>query len=281
MFIKLTRIMKNLLACLFIILNGVVWAQTVTETTLDVTDQKVLSMDLEYGDAKISTWDKNEIYITTTVDINNGMLDEYFEIDVKDRRNEIHVKTELDDRAFKGNDFMVYKKKDKVSETDCKRKCKSSCKSNSYSKGIGNVRNKKNQSYNVDIEMIIKVPRNMILDITSEFGEIEIENPTEEVTVNSTFGGVKVIIDRNLKNDLELDSKFKFVDLTVAEDAQYDLNLYTEFGSLYTDFDKEVSDGMQNSQDEAFKQDIYTLINGGGPNVKLASAFGNVYLRKY
>jgi len=262
-------------------------AQTSIESTIDVTSQTKLSLNAQYADIEVTSWDGDQIIIEGTVDIDDGKLDEYFNMDVNDKRDVIYVESSVDEKAFKGNSFMIFKKQEQISADKCKSKytsyCKSraNCISNCRSNRKGDKSNIDRVSYNVDIILNIKVPKNMILDISAEYGEVELNNPTQEVIVRNTFGGVKAIIPSSRLNDIELESKFKFVDLTISEDAQYDLSLYTEFGSLYTDFDNEVSNGMTTSIEEAFKQDIRSTINGGGTKVKLSSNFGNVYLRKY
>ena len=101
------------------------------------------------------------------MDINDGKLDEYFEMDVNEKGDVVYIESNVDEKAFKGESFTIFKKNDKDSKKDCKSKCKSSCKSSGKAKiyNNGNSYNSKGINYNMDILLTIKVPKNMILDI--------------------------------------------------------------------------------------------------------------------
>lgn len=78
------------------------FAQKIIEKTLPFSKNQKIDLDLKFGDLiQVHAWDKNEVYIKATIDINNGKLDDALLMDFKSSTSEIKVTVDFDKELIK------------------------------------------------------------------------------------------------------------------------------------------------------------------------------------
>ena len=108
----------------------------------------------------------------------------------------------------------------------------------------------------MDIQIEIKVPRNIETRIESVYGMVEVKDFAGPLTVDATYGGV---------------------DAALLEKSTGELIAETNYGQIYTNLD--IKFGGEQSRIENF----HTYVSakpGSGPRYDFESKYGNVYLRK-
>lgn len=97
--------MKNLiLSALFSFLTGAVaFAQSkVVEKTLPVAANQTVDLQLKFGnDIKITAWDKPEVYVKVTYQINSGRLNDALQLDFNTNPDGVRVAVDLDHQLLK------------------------------------------------------------------------------------------------------------------------------------------------------------------------------------
>lgn len=223
-------------------------AQTPVNKTIPVKPGQKITMYFDYPNLiKVSTWDKNEIIITGTVNINAGENDNAFVLETTENGNTIQVRSEIKDMKNLPRRYMVTRGDQKILFKD-----KSDLKK--YQNENGTEFNSVSTGPDIDIELEVKVPRNMETRIESVYGLVEIKNFNGPLTVEATYGGVDAALQQSTTGEL------------IAE---------TNYGQIYSNLDLKFA----SSKEEDFH--IYvTAKPGNGPRYSFESKYGNVYIRK-
>src|SRR5688572_11484821 len=86
--------------CCFL-LNAAV-AQKIINKVFPYSKEQSVDLHLKFGqNIIVKGWDKNEVSIKISVDINNNKLNEAFTADFKSTANEISVETDFDEKMLK------------------------------------------------------------------------------------------------------------------------------------------------------------------------------------
>jgi hypothetical protein len=201
------------------------------------TGQKVI-LNLRFADKiEVKTWNKKELFIRANVSINGGLLNEAHKIDTVMDDNAIEISTGFDEDIIKNSGF-----------NNCGGKNRSQYNFDGRRGGRG---------YNIchTINYTVFLPAETDLEMETISGDIAIANMKSEVEAKTVSGAVDVIIARNQKADILLESVT---------------------GRAYTEpamFSR--PDGLQ----VLLSRKISGQLNGGGKNVHLESVSGNVRLR--
>jgi hypothetical protein len=225
-------------------------AQTPINKIIPVQSGQSIVMHFDYPEMiKVTTWEKNEIAIQGTVDINGGENDDAFVLessqsgDVVDIRSEIRDMKKLPERVTIVDDGQKIMFKDKA---EFKK----------YQQAHGKHFNIVSFGPNIDIVLEIKVPKGVTTRVESVYGMVEIKGFNGPLTVDATYGGVDAALTE------------KSVGEIVAE---------TNYGEIFTNFD------VKFGGDNFAQEDFHTLVSakpGSGPKYNFESKYGNVYLRK-
>ena len=241
--------MKAILASAILCAAITASAQTAINKTVPVTKGQTIRLKFDYpSPVKISTWDKNEISITGTVSINGGEHDDAFQLDVRNSSGTIYIKNEIKNMDAIPHRITVHDGDTKIvfrNKSEWKKYQDEHGKSNNVNMGI-----------DMEIELEIKVPRNVDTDVECVYGMVEVREFIGPLTVQATYGGVDASLTE--KNIGEL----------IAE---------TNYGNIYSNLDLDVN------KDGAREEDFHILVRanpGTGPRYKFESPYGNVYLRK-
>ncbi|MEM6396123.1 MAG: hypothetical protein AAF741_07225 [Bacteroidota bacterium] len=135
------------------------------------------------------------------------------------------------------------------------------------------------QVHSVKSILEVRVPDNLTLEATSDYGAIKGQNLVNLVSVESTYGLVEMIFDDSLPHDdLKLISEYAEVDLTLPDHLGAQLFMATEHGDLLSDFDMEID--VQNSQEDVYLKRVMARLNGGGTRIYCSATYSNIYVRK-
>jgi lia operon protein LiaG len=145
----------------------------------------------------------------------------------------------------------------------------------------------------------LKVPDNLALEITRdcaggretlisnmkneiEFNGchgIELKNVTGPLVISTISGSVNVVFTELSKDKpISIASVSGAVDVTVPAKTGFNLEMGVVSGNMYSDFDFPAS--SNGDMQRVGGGNLRVKINGGGPDLKLQSVSGNIYLRK-
>jgi hypothetical protein len=223
-------------------------AQTQINKTIPVKAGQKIVMHFDYPElVRVSTWDKNEISIQGTASINFGENDDAFVLENNESGDQINIRSHI-------NDMKNLPKRYTVIQGDGRKiMFKDRAELKKYQAENGQF-NSMSTGPEIDIELEIKVPRNIDTRVESVYGMVEIKNFSGPLTVEATYGGV---------------------DAALPENAVGELTAETNYGQIYTNLNVKFS----STEDRAFH--TYVMAKpGSGPKYSFESKYGNVYLRK-
>src|SRR5689334_21073580 len=225
-------------------------AQTQVNRSIPVKAGQTLNMRFDYPELiKVSTWDKNEIAVTGEVSINGGESDDAFELSVDNSGSVISIRNEIRNMKQLPQRVTVMVDGQKITFRN-----KSEWKK--YQEEHGVKANMVTMGVDMDIELEIKVPRNMDTRVHSVYGMVEVRDFQAPISVEATYGGV---------------------DIAISEKTVGELSAETNYGNIYSNLD--FKPDTSNSREEDFHLYITARL-GNGPKCRVESQYGNVYLRK-
>ncbi len=147
------------------------FAQQVIEKTLPVAANQKIDLQLKFGnDIKVSAWDKKEVYIKVTYNINSGKLNNALKINFNSETEGPRVTVDLDQEILRNG-----------RAEDCP---------DSYNTGNNYYNNGQQYFTCSQIDYEIKVPREGNLVINTINGNIELRDLTGPVNAKSISGFV-------------------------------------------------------------------------------------------
>jgi hypothetical protein len=117
------------------------------------------------------------------------------------------------------------------------------------------------------------------VEATTNVGEINLKDVTGPITAHSSTGTVTVVFSKvNQSAPITISSATGEIDVALPSNTPADLTVKTN-GTLYTNFDLKAPP-KKGLPKRGGASNIEKALNGGGVNIKLQSAMGNIYLRK-
>lgn len=199
-----------------------------TEQSFAVPTSKTASMNLKFArNIKITNWNKNEIVLKTTFTYSEDDFEQWYDQQVDKSGGTLEIET----------GFKNMKSKDK-GEHYCW-----SCDNNNQ------------DCYCLEFSYEIFAPSNVVLDVKTISGDIEIPDWQGGIKAKSISG---------------------FIDLSLSSKSRKDLNVKSVTGEIYTDLEAVRLDEKSTS----YSKKINTSLNGGGNLVQLQTVSGDIFLRK-
>lgn len=229
--------------------------QTPINKTYPVSGLQVIDLHFDYPELiKISSWDKNEIAITGTVEINGGENDDAFKLENSVTGNTLFIRGTVPNVKNLPHRITVYKN----GKEGGKMTFKTKADFEKYKKETGESFNITNWGNDMDIVLEIKIPVNMQANIKSVYGTVELKNLSQSkpLVAKSTYGGVDVAINTSAVGELWASS---------------------DYGEIYSNL------GLKFSGEGLKQGDFHKEISakpGSGPKFSFESKYGNVYMRK-
>lgn len=240
--------MRTVLTLAVSLVFGLTAAQTTINKSFSTDKNQKISLKFDYPELiKISTWDKPEVQILGTVNINENESNEAFQIKESKEGNSLVIEGKIAEmkniprriKVEKDNKKLIFKTREEY-----QRYCKENKVTfNSMTDGV-----------DVDIKLEIKVPRSLMTQIESQYGLVEVKDFGGTINVNAIYGGI---------------------DATVLDKNVGKLSAETHFGQIYSNLDTKFT-----GKDSDDFRTLVTATFGNGPKYNLESKYGNIYLRK-
>jgi hypothetical protein len=223
-------------------------AQTLVKNNYPVQANQKINFNFDYPKLiTLSTWDKNEVSITGSVSINNGENDNAFTISTSNSGGTLTIKGEINDMKNLPQRITIFRGDKKVTFHDKAQYKK-------YVEENGKKNEMISTGVDIEIELEIKVPKNVFTVFNSVYGMVEVKDFQGALEVVSTYGGVDAAMGTLFKGKL------------IAE---------TNYGQIYSNLDVKFA-GEENGD---FHLQLTSEL-GPGPKQSFESKYGNVYLRK-
>jgi len=242
--------MKRLLFFIGLLLltNNLLAQKIVTENT-SANNVDEVSVEFKFAnDIVVKNWNKNEISIEASVNIDENKHNDYFSLKTDKVGSTYFVKSDYGDYFKKYRNYSNYKKN--LDEDD-----KENCECCSHTQTINYV---------------IYVPKNMDLKVKSISGSVAIDNYTGVLNTDLISGNITV---KEHSKDMHLKTISGDIDIYV-KDATLEAKTLT--GGVYSDLD---IDFNQNKK-KRFGSKIVTKVKNGTSSLKLNTISGDIYLRK-
>ncbi|MCO6358030.1 hypothetical protein [Roseivirga pacifica] len=237
-----------LLATVFVLSQG--QAQTEFVKSYPVQNISKVNFSFEYPElVKVETWDKQEVEITARVLINNGEEDDKFSISDKSKNGELYITSKLDDiKSFRN--YVRMSGDDDDDKVVRLNKNGSTIIVGGKDKGHYN-------GTEVEIELLVKLPKNLKVDMMAKFGIVEVISAPDDIHIEAKFGGVDLVVD---------------------EASLKSLTTSTSWGQIYSNLDA----AIKVSGDDMPGKKMFAELeqSRGTKSIKAITEFGNVYLRK-
>ncbi len=156
-------------------------AQRIVEKTIPVTKNQKIELDFQFADDIIvNAWDKNEVYVKATVNINYGEDNDKFEFDIFEGSSFIKIESEIKDlkKISKKGYRIIIEDDDTIITNGCHTK--------------------------MDLNFEIKMPAGCELTIETISGNIEIKGVHKEMEINTISGDIDLSIPEDMKADLSM-----------------------------------------------------------------------------
>ena len=160
-------------------LTATAFSQTFVEKTAKVKNQSNLVLDFDFADEiTIKGWDKDEVLVKVSVDINDNEDNDAFRLDLKEMSSTISFTSEIENmKEISKNKVVVKKSKDGKRIT-------------TYS-----------NSWHIDMDIYFEVflPKNMAINLSTISGDLILTNVNGEMDLETISGFIDIEIDQNAK----------------------------------------------------------------------------------
>jgi len=174
---------KIYLALSLILITLTAFNQTIVEKTIKVTSQKEVVLDFDFADEiKIIGWDKNEIYVKVSVNINNNEDNSAFKLDVKEMSSTINFISEIENMKKLSKNRITVK-----TTEDGKR-------TTTYSDG-----------WHMDMDIFFEVylPKNMHVNLGTISGDVLLTDAFGELDIETISGFIDLTMDKAAKASIK------------------------------------------------------------------------------
>lgn len=251
-------VMLVLLACVL----GVN-AQEIKEKTLALDGARTVHLKLAFGDnIMVKGWDKNEVYVKTSVEINGGKLNKALKMTYYTEGDEVVVKSKLD------HDLMKTGKK-----SDC------TGKSSKYSATHNGTYYY--ACYKITYEVMM--PRNAKLKVRTINNDINLDNLLGDLKINTVNGSINMETPSlHAGRSVRFSTVNGKIDLTMSDQANTYVKMSTVNGKIYSHFDvpNKTKNGMRVIGGNRYNRNVKLTLGNGEASARLSTVNGRIYLRK-
>jgi DUF4097 and DUF4098 domain-containing protein YvlB len=172
--------MKTLLISLGIaIICQSLSAQRIVEESIPVNKNQEVKLEFDFADQiTVKSWDKNEVAVKATVNINNNENNDRFKFKTRKGSNYISIQSEIENLKDLHCQTIIIEDGDTT-----------------IINGIGT-------QMNIDFDVL--VPSNAELDLETINGDIELHNLKGKLDINTINGEIDMFVTNDLKADLSL-----------------------------------------------------------------------------
>lgn len=188
--------MKTLITALFIGLMATsISAQRIVEERMPLNKDQTVKLDFDFANSIIvKSWDKNEVYVKATVNINNNENNEDFRFIKRKGESYASIKSKIDNLKNLSCNTIIIEDGDTT-----------------YLNGKGP---------NLDIDFEVLMPAESELKMETINGDIELHKLTGPLDISTINGEIDLFINKNRKVDLSL----KTINGTMYTDLDMDIS---------------------------------------------------------
>lgn len=235
--------MKNTLLLLTTLLfASSLFAQKLVEKKLSASTGDMVNLDFRFADnIKIIVWDKSEVLVKASANLNNNEDNDLFEMTANKSGNDLKFLVETDHWEKRWKD-----------------------------------RKNGNCNYEMDIFFEVYMPRNLDVEVETLTGSIELADLTENVHLNTVSGDItlkapsQAIYAKTISGDIEM---------LVPGNRNLDFSAQTVTGEIFSNLEIEFLDGKEGLR-QIVGQKIRGRLQNGGGNWAMETISGNIYLRE-
>ena len=261
------NIVKSILAISMSIISIAMIGQSVEQKTIANLKSESVTIESNYPDIELKSWEGNDIKIESNVMINGEEHNGAFILETKNATNGIYIDAKVNTESLKQK-VIVNNKDGSKSYFDTKGFDNLNFGDNGVSMNIG---------YNIDAQIIIWIPSSMKVITSTVYGDIKSKGFFANLKIKSTYGMIEAeLLKVDKMERLELFSTYDIVDLTIDPKINANLNMSTSYGEIYSDLNLVSKNSSQNNQCGNSQKYI---LNDGGLEIKLVSTYENVYIR--
>ena len=254
-------------------------SQTDFNKSIPTSSIQKVHFDFAYGDVTLMTYSGTEIQVTGSVAINNGLNDDAFRMEHSVSEGELSIKGFIKNIEDLPKTITIIKNGQKHTFIDNSSDKKELQKKIKEVLGTDKDIMSYSQGVDTDIELTIKVPNSLSLDVRSTYGDIIVQNITNPIKVKNTYGSVEAtFLSLDNIKDVELVSTYDFVDITVPGNQPLSVDLDSDYGRIYTNLDLNIDTNRSKTKGFSFR--IFGSLKNGGPLIKARARYDNIYLRK-
>ncbi|QTE22016.1 DUF4097 family beta strand repeat-containing protein [Polaribacter cellanae] len=244
--------MKSLLLFIGLLLtfNNLTAQKKVTENINSKNIENVYANLKFANNIIIKNWNKNEISVEATVNIDDNKHNNYFNFKTYKIGGTYKISSDYGDYFKKYRSYYSHSHKQGEEIKDDEDCCK-------------------HQHSNI-VNYVIYVPKNMELKIKSISGSVEAENYIGELNLDLISGNIT--IKKHSKN-MQLKTISGDIDIYVS-DAKFEAKTLT--GAVYSDLDLD----FDKKRKSGYGSKIVATINKGTSSLKLNTISGDIFLRK-
>ncbi len=261
------------LAC---IVYGVVFSQhKAIESRHSIKGVSQFSIECQWADVIIRNWDQSDIKVEGKVNINFGENDDSFIYEFEKKGEQMvfvsDIKNMDDLPRYLSYEIKGKKYHERLGEgsknwKDIKEE---------LPEGVDHI----STGVDIVVELIFYLPPEISFETQLIYGDLNIENCSNEMDVNNTYGHVIADFSSGgLTNECKLISTYSFVDVALPPSADVSLSLQTNYGEVFSDL--ELSVDKSRSTDKVFENIIIGDLNNGGRGLMIKATYNNIYLRK-
>lgn len=240
--------MKNLYLFIGLLLtfNNLTAQKKVAETKSSFGIDEVFVHVKFANNIEIKQWNKNEISVEATVNIDDNTHNDYFKLEVNQIGKTYTVKSDYGDYFKKYRSYYSYTS-DKDGDCNCN-----------------------NQFSNV-VNYVIYVPKKMTLKVKSISGNVDTDSYIGFLELDLISGNIDI---KKHSDKMKLKTISGDIDLFIT-DATFEAKTLT--GGIYSDLDINFDEKRKNNHGH---QKINATINKGTASLELSTISGDIFLRK-
>ncbi|WP_282013901.1 hypothetical protein [Marinifilum flexuosum] len=222
--------MKKSIYITLLLLLGTVFAngQKIVEKSVKISSDEKISLEFKFADdIKISTWDKNEVYVKASVNINENEDNDAFRFNVNSFSKGIEIESEIENMEDLHRTTIIQREQNKDGKTE-------TITTNS-----------------IDMELFfeVKLPRDARLSINTISGNINIVGLQNKMEIETISGFIDLSLPSKQQADLVLN--------TITGEMYTDFDLNTkDMGELKHYHNGKFSTSLNGGGEEIFLKTI-------------------------
>jgi hypothetical protein len=118
------------------------------------------------------------------------------------------------------------------------------------------------------------------IEISTDYNSINLENISGPATIKTLYGSVKATFSDHIKGPISIASIYSMVDVSIPLTTKANIKLSSSHGDIFASSELKI-EMKKNTEDEMVRygNSVDGTLNGGGPEFKLTSEYGKIYLR--